>query len=262
LKTIAAILFLAAHISAFAQGFTFRDAGFVGAGGSGTGSAGGGGEEGGGLSSDYLNPLAYYDLDEATPGPAEDQTSGNRDLAYDTGSQFSVAGKIGSAYSMSTVGVSSSDAGFEMSGADWAIRFWFYREVEQDRLILLRSTSQTGNGFEVDSDSSSGLRVKFFIGGSGGASVLSAAMSTSAWHRIVIYHDHGTEIGIRVDDGTWTTQAFTSTMATVSTAFTLQKLTSGVQHLDEIAIWKGYIPTDEEITYDWNSGDGRTYPLE
>jgi hypothetical protein len=242
------------------QGLSLRDPGFIGAASGGGSGGGAGGGAGGGGASQYTNVFAYYTLDSLNGGTAIDAVAG-RDIAKQTGTAASMTGHIGNAYDMLNWRARTNTAAFDFAGQDFCIRVWVYRSAAANTQLLFRTDGS--NGWDLGFVNSAGLKAYWDLQyGTGNQTITSDdAMTTGAWHRVVAWHETGVGIGLKVDNNTTETLSFTEAMGAASANITLALNSSGTQGLDELALWVGYIPSESELTWDWNSGAGRTYPL-
>ncbi len=84
------------------------------------------------------------------------------------------------------------------------------------------------------------------------------AISPGAWHRVVLWRT-ASVIGIKVDNQT--SETFATSGAAAFSHLRFRNGSSEAVTYDEIAVWRGYVPTESELRWDWNGGAGRTYPL-
>jgi hypothetical protein len=88
---------------------------------------------------------------------------------------------------------------------------------------------------------------------------VAAAAIDSGWHRVIFWYKKGVEIGIKIDDDPSVTTAAPVLRAL---EFPNVSIRSSVENpaVDEFAIYKGLVLTEDEMTTDWNNGDGTTWP--
>lgn len=214
----------------------------------------------------YTNVFAYYKLDEEGVVPLVDSTGNTNELDLYTyaGSPAYAAGIIGNAWAKYSFGAGVTNSALEFSGDDWAIRFWTKKTAAGSAGLMQRHDSIDGWVVNQVYDATS-AKWSFYVWHDGDITgvATSGTYSVNTWHRIVIFHRAGIHVGIAVDaDAAVLDEAFTDTMGLCTEPFKLmQGLGDGGVLVDEIAIWKGYIPTDAELLWDWNSGAGRTWPL-
>ncbi|MCX6924523.1 MAG: hypothetical protein NT154_15105 [Verrucomicrobia bacterium] len=85
------------------------------------------------------------------------------------------------------------------------------------------------------------------------------------WHRVVCFWERGVSIGIKIDNNETVTLATTDGVPDASafdsgSGVDIGQTTGTVTgFIDELGIWK-YKWTEEDMTWDWNAGAGRTYP--
>ena len=212
--------------------------------------------------SQYYTPFAYYRMDDATPGSGATDVVGTNTLtsAYGTPTA-SVSGIITNAFNLDNWSLTNNASGFEFSGGDWCVRFWIKAATVYNGSLMDRTGGS--DGWEIRSYNGGGSQYTTLDGyGSGGnvSFTANATRSTGAWHRIVVYHQHGVGVGIKIDNNATETDTWTYTMISSSVPITVGN-SAKICTIDEIAFWKGYIPSEEELTTDWNGGAGVTYPF-
>lgn len=211
--------------------------------------------------------FAYFKCDDAAP---VDAMVNSVDATYnlprwDAIPGVSVAGKLGTAIRIGVTRTRWShgdDAHWVMDG-DFTVRFWIYATYDN----AVESILWAGNQWQVwlvgDIPSPGQVGIEFQLMTVDGVEVLdsSSGLVLGAWNHVVIWFEEGVGLGMKFNNGA---------AMTISTAFDIQPYaglslnvrgwdTMPADRIDEIGIWKRKL-TDAEITYDYNSGTGRTYP--
>lgn len=203
------------------------------------------------------NLFAYYKC-EQTDGSAVDSVNGYN-FALDSGTPLSFTGIIGNAFEMlDWDAIRANDTDMDFSSHDFAIRFWFKPHDNGDGQIMTRGTYWMIRSVSVNT-----IQWSLETVASAFFTVTTSAMTLDAWHRIFVYHKTGVEIGIQLDDGSPVTLPVADAMHAGPTMdMYIEAIFDGTWFgIDEIAIWKDYIPTASDLTLDWNLGAGQTYPL-
>jgi hypothetical protein len=225
------------------------------------------------VGTNYLHPNAYLRFDETNAMDVAVDIVGGQNFTNGAGVVSSVAGIITNAYQLERPNgddflADASASSYDFGTNDFAIRMWLrpHSTNANDGYFLYSGGSPTSwYGWFTNSLAGATNRVSW-------QAVDPSAVTTSlnstndlagdTWHRVILWHKQGVELGLKVDNQPSETMTFTNLMA--STGVPLELYVTGTGNridYDEIAVWKGYVPTEGEWSYDWNSGAGRTYPL-
>jgi len=213
-------------------------------------------------SANYSSKLyAYYTCGDATSSSTISDSSGNARHLTKIGSLnvTSIAGKIDNALSMGGGAFSTS---FEGATANWdaqsfVVRCWVYNAGGWSGEPFLGMYQCQAN-FNTSTSLDVELRTDdcFVIS----ATASSATISLSAWHRVVYWYDAGAQtISVKVDNGSTVTESLAGGPCVISSPFQVHFM-STTHYVDEICLWRDYIPTSDDLLYDWNSGAGRGKP--
>jgi hypothetical protein len=225
------------------------------------------------VGTNYLNPTAYIRFDETNAMDVAVDVIGGQNFTNSAGVVSSVSGIITNAYQLekpngddflADVSASSYDFGTN----DFAIRMWLrpHSTNANDGLFLYDGGSPT-SWYGRFTNSLSGATNRVSWQAVDPSAVTTSLNSTNdlagdTWHRVILWHKQGIELGLKVDNQPSETMTFTNIMA--STGVPLELYITGTGNridYDEMAVWNGYVPTEGEWTYDWNGGLGRTWPL-
>lgn len=212
----------------------------------------------------------YWKLGDG--GPTWVDSTGTTDLT-ENGTITAVTGKVENAADFESSDgadyLSGGDtAALEFAGSDFTIAGWVNVENIAIRTIVAKYNT-TGNQREYAlrfNNTPNPDVFQFIVSNDGTATnILSAsthgAPSTGSWYFVVAYHDNGTEIGISVNDGAFDTAAHTTGVFAGSATFCIGAWDTGNYwdgQIDEVGIWNRLL-TAAEITWLYNSGNGRTY---
>lgn len=215
-----------------------------------------------------VNPVttvfAYFKLDEADGAADLVDSVAAANLANSTGAMDSVPGKIGTGMELgnaiNTRFQNGPDAHWVFSGS-FTVRFWFKTPGTSTNGYLLGTG--VGNQWDVFYDPDYPNMINFLVYTTGGTlSILAPVTNDAQWHEYVFWFEAGVGIGAKVDNGVAITSAGTDPISPPATLTLYLQNTHfwdpGVQ-IDEIAIWNRKL-TDAEMTFDWSSGNGKTYP--
>ena len=219
--------------------------------------------------SGYYGPLAYFRLDD---------TDSNTNYFVDVigGNNFTNTGGLGDAHSTNGI-IANAYAALSPGGAefragnspydfgtnDFAIRFWVRpRDVFDANFLFFDSFTDGWNGYLRNAGGTNRVRWEADVGGAYTDLDSTNNLALNSWHRVVLWHKQGVELGLKADNHTSETLSFTNlTSSTAALPYWYINDSSSVNEFDEISVWKGYVPTEAELLYDWNSGAGRAYPL-
>jgi hypothetical protein len=280
MKPLSLLFALFLHAVALGQGFTFRDASFVGSigGGSGAGSPGGGGGEEGGEEAPP-EPSEWWTMDEtgsldrvgAVHSTAlVDMSAG--DTADHAAGLYSNALKLttGTAQAM-RVTTSSTDLAYT-TGDSVSFSWWTYFETSPATRIPLMELALKDGG---DSDAGY-IAVQMNSGGGSFAAwvwdndaeydeiTTVPTLTTSTWHHWILTYDGGTELLQLTVDGTLVgTTSIPVTLPTSPKARLRIETgaTAATTRWEEMGVWMNHKLTAGQITWLNNSGAGRTYPF-
>lgn len=165
----------------------------------------------------------------------------------------------------------ADNAALSMGDIDFTITAWFKAESRFStamRVISKRQANTNGDfDLYIDVNGASG-RVYWSIfdavSGEGNVSY-PYTLNAGTWYFVAVYHDASESAGgIRVDADTWNAASFGAKTARDSTADlylgNLQQVARPWDGLiDEVTVWKNRVLTDDEVSWLYNSGNGRSY---
>jgi hypothetical protein len=209
---------------------------------------------GGGTTPYETNLYAYLSMEETGSTSAlVDATGNSRNFSkYAGGDIASIPGIIGNGIDVTNNQWRADTGVFNMTNHSFSMRFWFKCggvPGTTQNIIRLPSSYE----FDLYNDGTIGWDLGEYV-------YTDDPHSLNTWHRAVVWFNNSTgDIGLKLDDAT----SITTGSATCNTGTYLYingwdgTTTLG---LDEIAIWKDYVLTEDDMTYDWNSGSGRGKP--
>lgn len=154
---------------------------------------------------------------------------------------------------------------------EWAVGFWYFGGGTSGAVFAKDNDgSQATREYLVYNNDGAHLNLLVFDA-SGNGTVGPVAVSASAYHYVVCARAkaNGTlgataALGISVDGGAYTTANYTATPQITSTQLRVGGRVSGnlpmTGRLDELTVWKGYVPTVTDIATVYNGGSGLAYP--
>jgi hypothetical protein len=204
---------------------------------------------------------AYYALDEPSlSSEAVDQVSGYN-MSWIGGVIVSTAGKIGTAFAFDGASPyrvqSNSSAHWDLSADSFTIRGWLYVSVNGAGTCSIVSN----DNFELVWEAGSSMfRWSVQMTDVSTYDLYSGVITTGAWHRIVVWHEKGVGLGMKIDnDADITTPNLLSQLSGNHRLYIGAGSSFSVYSVDEVGIWKRILTAAELLT-DWNSGNGKTYP--
>lgn len=208
---------------------------------------------------------AYYKCEEAAL-PIIDSIAGRN---FTTGFfPARVAGKIDYGYDLIGVGkyvYTAISNDFKFLTGDFTIRCWYYEPVSWNFLRLLTNDPTGDESFQIlinDDPLHHGPTWKMWDALGTEHNLVHNAAITPGWHRIIVWHDNGVEMGLKVDDlADETTPQAGGIYEPTDSGLLLGYNGVITEHVlvDELAVWNRKL-TAAEMTADWNGGAGRTYP--
>lgn len=235
-----------------------------------TASGGGGGSPGDGYEA---NLYAYYKLDE-TSGFISADASGAKTLGVFSGSTSAatISGKIGGGFDVadgfaldSSATFGGGGANYNFFGHDFTIRFWIKTtSVGSGDNFILDWDGGTWNVFLGTYPFGGDGKLDFQIeGNSSNFDLVSAPINDGNWHMAIVWFNSGAGVaGIQIDSNSPITQSGVDMFDPGGPSRVRVGGNFGyVLDLDELAFWKDYVLSSSDITFDWNSGAGQTYPL-
>lgn len=240
------------------------------------GSSGGGTAPGDGYEA---NLYGYWKFDSAVnpePGSVGSRNLGNSGCDVTTSGH---TGFIGNCINLNcqlgtTDGcmLSRNDDGsgdFHFTGS-FSVRFWFKTSLAGARNTALVSEFSWSIYLGSPPVGVDG-KIDFYMVGDIQANhdlVSTQDVCDGAWHYIVAWFDAGTgTMGLQIDNNSPSTHSPQDIFDSGADALDISQSWNGIGTtsdtvlIDELAIWKGYALTASDITFDYNSGSGRTYPL-
>lgn len=199
-------------------------------------------------------PTDYWALNESA-GTAYDDIGWNN-LTLTAGGAY-VAGKLANCYDSNTKALTGNAGNFTAIGEVWTIAFWFNTSETGTTVRSIFGQGTNAGEFEINTYNG-GLRFDRV-----GADVVcypdcnpgGTGIADSRWKRAVITKDASNNWdlyinGTNVDDSTDTTN-FTDTDITIAE-------TAWGDWIDDVAYYRGIVWDQDDVTYDWNDGTGRT----
>lgn len=220
--------------------------------------------------SQYFSPYLYFPFDEEDTTWMYDVVQ-NLYLTYINGAIVSEAGKISNGWRFGDGSThygqyEAADFDIDFADEDWCIRVWVKPGGLSPGNEPFWSTVPTGNdGFiAFFRTADNHIKIRVWHGGSFQDYDFETAggiPNDGDWHRLVMWRQ-GATLGVKIDNGTSETQAMPHTVGSWETFIWGPPIGLTYNHsFDELAIWRGYVPTEAELLHDWNGGAGRTLPL-
>jgi hypothetical protein len=214
--------------------------------------------------------VSFWELEEASS--TREDAHGSNDLT-DNNTVTSGTGIVGTAASLAMANSEyfshASNASLQMGDIDFTIAMWVNLASDGTVMKILAKDSGAANAQEyaIDMpvaqfrflvDSSSATYVAQVAGGGG------LPPATATWHFVVGWHDAvANTVNVCANDGAVASTS-TSGQAPVTGAsdFNIGRRQAGDFYtdglIDQVGIWKRKL-TSDEITYLYNSGNGRSY---
>ncbi len=228
--------------------------------------------------------ISFWNMEEASgnrvdSAPVTFYKSAANDLTAG-GSPGNTTGKIGNAVSLvlasSQALTVASNSSLQMgSGVRCTIAFWVnFTTVATNQAILNKQNGGPVDEYRVILGITviGGTQPGFQFGVSSAGTTYNAnvsatnfgVISSGTWYFVVCQYD-GTNISISVNNGTPNTTAFSADIFSGAAQFNIGKSNLAVQNfvngiIDAVGIWKRVLNADE-ITYLYNGGNGRQWPL-
>lgn len=151
---------------------------------------------------------------------------------------------------------------------DVTIRFWIRPQYSGDGYTIFKTRNFTisygGDTNSIFDGGTSRVNTDVVLQVSAADLYQQTDPISQAWHRIIWWFKAGIESGIQVDTNAAVVTSISDKLWDLNngnTQLSLEGFFTDHCDVDEIAIWKDYVLTDSDKTFDWNSGAGRTYPL-
>lgn len=215
------------------------------------------------------DPFYYYKLETFAANTLVDSVAARNILKTFGGSDPTVVpAKIGDGYQYAFNGIlwiaTRTNADANIQGIDVTIRAWVFPTTGSDYETNIEFRGGGSGFFELRSRVDVGVHNAYARIRTNVASPIveiSTGLVANQWNHVMVWHDNGTEIGVRVNNGTPATIAHTTGIE-AKTAVRLDYLANNATAviLDELSIWKELL-TDAQQTADWNGGAGATYPF-
>lgn len=202
---------------------------------------------------------AHYPLSDTL----DDSGGSGLTLTNNNGVTF-IAGKVGNAANLvaasnQCLSVADNPALSMGAGVQWTISVWVYAVSYPNATNPIVTKGDTSE-YYLDVTSLGILRLY----ANSTAMIDAGAITAGQWHHILVWYD-GVNYRISVDNGTPALGGVGDTVAS-SGLFMIGSRSvdptlcwNGL--IDEVAVWKYRILTDNERAYFYNSGFGRTYPF-
>jgi hypothetical protein len=225
------------------------------------------------VSASYLAPTAYLRLDETNAMNVMVDVVGGQNFTNSAGVVSSVSGIRTNGYQLERPnsddfigGPYASATSYNFGTNDFAVRLWIrpHSTNANDGTFIYNDGYPHGwHASLTNSIAGQTNRVAWTAFATNTFTLVSTNnMVGDTWHRVVLWHKQGVELGLKVDNQPSETLVFTNLMLSAAVPWEWYVTGTGNRiDYDEIAVWKGYVPTSAELTYDWNSAAGRSYPL-
>ncbi len=210
-------------------------------------------------------PNFYYKLEQAD-GNAVDSILGynfvNTGFPPGTPAQL-VAGKIDMAYDLTDHGAGGVSAATalssvaDFSASSWTIRCW----VKQNGLFFGSFLYDDNFNWNMDNGVDGKIHCQSAIMSTLPFEITTIDINDGLWHRIIFLQDNALKkIYLKLDNNPTDTYAFATADPTNpgNSKFNLAGFSGLI--LDEVSIWKGLLLTEAQMLFDWNGGNGITWP--
>ena len=221
--------------------------------------------------SDLYNSLvAFWTMNETSGNRADsigsntltdnNTVTNNTGLVYSNAAQFT---KANNEYLNS-----SDNADLSTGDIDYWILAWVYGDTVANlsSIVTKEGTGSSNTEFILRLDASS--QPEYYIGGSSYKGVNSSvALSTSTWYMVAVWHDSsGNTVNIKVDNNTSqsvSTAAVTPPDLSINFDIGVSNSSGSPQRywdgrIGPVMLGKGYVPTEADLSWLYNSGSGRT----
>lgn len=212
-----------------------------------------------------LDVFAYFKLDEASPANTLVDSVSAQNLAISSGTGVSVPGKIGTAMQignyLTTRWLDGPNTHWVL-GPNFTIRFWLKLLYESGNNTILWAGNQWTFWILPDYFAPGDIALEFIVSTDpGSVAVDIPSVPLGVWNHIVCIFEEGVGGSVIINDGVPVTAAGTDPIYPYATLdLNLRGWNDmNADAIDEIGIWKRVL-TPAEITNDYNSGTGRTYP--
>ncbi len=215
--------------------------------------------------------ISYYKCDDTLTvgGFIVDSVAGGVNLQQQSwGNPQTMTGIIGNA--LDTRG--SDDGGSQwlspslnthwiVTGHSWTLRYWVYPTSEAGGADLCDTTVKGHFVWDTGYDGGDQFFFKFNHGTFCNTTTLTSApgYAINQWHRVIIWHDLGTQYGLQVDNDTPVTSSQSEDICNELDVDYDFNIIDSYLGMDEIALWRDHVLTSGERLADWNGGAGVTY---
>lgn len=217
-----------------------------------------------------LSLYACYKCDEPSGATALVDSISGFNMSVSGGSLVSGPGKLGtsvkfgwnfpSAKSVYTNPAVGTNSHWDLSSGSFTVRFWL--NLSPDPLAINNwkfFSIEALSGFDLYYGISDG-KIHYEIELGGVWQEVAASLGAAGWHRVIVWHEKGSGIGIKIDDGAAVTLANANSQSSENRGigfFTDSNGGASYGYMDDIAVWKRKL-TDVEMMTDWNSGSGQS----
>ncbi len=212
------------------------------------------------LSTNYLAPYAYFRMDSTNTDFMTDEVAGQDWVKLISAAVSTNDSIISNAFYFPASNVTyGTNNNFDFADQDFALRFWVKKSGTSNNSFFFDQNDAT-DVYMVGA-ATNAIRFEETTDAGGSTTFTNTSLypiSTNVWHRVIVWRE-GTSIGIKVDNNSRETTTISGAADFSNIRF--RNNSSDNVLYDEIAIWLGYVPTESEMRWDWNSGAGRTYPL-
>lgn len=212
--------------------------------------------------------FAYFKLNEASPANTLANEVDDFDLAISSGAGVSVPGKLGTALQLPGAAdtcrwINGPDAHWVMTG-DFTVRFWIkplYDPAGNDQILW--AGAQWSVWLMPNFWAFGKMYLEFLVETNPGSAFVDppTELNLGAWNHVILWFEQGVGCGAKINNGADILEPAVNPIQAYATLdLNLRRWHDfGSIEMDEIAIWNRKL-TAAEMTHDWNSGNGRTYP--
>lgn len=210
---------------------------------------------------------AYFKCDEATGAAALVNSVDGKNLVLSSGTTASLPGKIGTsielADSVTRAWVTATEAHWALTGS-FTVRFWINPVYRPGNYAILFIINQFTLWLIADLWAPGKIYTEWIVNDDDGGSVSvdnPTELTLGSWNHVMLWFENGVGAGVKINNGAATTSPDTFPVRSFATRY----MTLTGSHFmwsnafDELAIWNRKLTT-AEMTADWNSGNGVTYP--
>lgn len=163
-----------------------------------------------------------------------------------------------------------------VSDGKFSISFWYFKTDASSRTVFnKRGGTGANDQYSINMNGGNVVEVTLFSNSTTAflrRTYTATISNNTLYHFTVTYDGSGTSAGIKIyfngvlqvstdaSSGTYTTMPIANQLERIGMLWD-GSLRPGTMRIDELAIWKNRELTGTEVSYLYNSGSGRTYPL-